>query len=239
MACDHSDWYSGAARYLREAQLRLALVCDAVERSSPSSAGSTYRVHPRCVVDADDGVDRARARLSEGWSLAFALRGDGVPRGREQLSAEVLNKKGRSPERSGTEVRCQPELVAALLSDVSWTTSRVDLCHRERPDGAGIHVASSASRFPWRRAPGGGRGLCGDGERRRTALAAVTSKRVASCCAAPGSQFDAGVVRAFMAVRGHDELMLGIGRRAEPRAMLAGRRESVQLRRRAASQRLG
>jgi len=58
--------------------------------------------------------------------------------GRDQISSEILNKRGPLTREEWTEVRRQPELGAALLSDASfddirdWIVSR-----RERVDGTG------------------------------------------------------------------------------------------------------
>ncbi len=118
---------------------------------------------------------------------------------RPVAGAPPRGRRGRPPRR--TAVRRQPELGAALLSDVSFDDIREwILCHHERPDGRG---------YP--------RGLSGDQipvEAKIVAIvdayAAMTSERpyrvaldhAGSCeelrrCA--GTQFDAEVVQAFLA----------------------------------------
>jgi HD-GYP domain-containing protein (c-di-GMP phosphodiesterase class II) len=69
--------------------------------------------------------------------------------GRDQISPEILNKRGPLTQHEWIEVRRQPELAAALLSDVSLNDIREwILCHRERPDGRGYPRALSGARIP-------------------------------------------------------------------------------------------
>jgi HD-GYP domain-containing protein (c-di-GMP phosphodiesterase class II) len=127
--------------------------------------------------------------------------------GRDQIPGEILNKRGPLDDREWEQVRCQPELGAALLSDVSFDDIREWIrCHRERPDGRG---------YP--------RGLTGDQIPLEARIVAVIDAYTAmrgdrpyrpvrkhedACdelqrCA--GSQFDAAVVQAFLSVTARRE----------------------------------
>ena len=201
MACEHSEWYSGAARYLREAaQLRLVLVCDACGAERAQLGRIDYRLQPRCLVVHLAELIARELRLSEELTVRVRFAAMVCRAGRDQLSPEILNKKGPLTREEWTEVRRQPEIAAALLSDVNLDDIREwILCHRERPDGRG---------YP--------RGLVGEQiplEARILAVAdayaAMVSDRphrtrrdhVHAClelvrCA--GTQFDAAVVQAFV-----------------------------------------
>jgi HD-GYP domain-containing protein (c-di-GMP phosphodiesterase class II) len=213
VACDHSGAQNGESRYLREAgQLRLVLVCDAcgAERVELQRVG--YRPDARCV----DG------RLAELTARELGVSEPTIPRvrlalllcdvARSQIPREILNKQGPLNDQEWAQIRRQPELGAALLSDVSFDDIREWIrCHHERPDGRG---------YP--------RGLVGDQiplEARIVAVVeaytAMTSDRPyraarnheAACdelrrCA--GTQFDAAVVQAFLSVT---------ARRDQPRAL--------------------
>jgi HD-GYP domain-containing protein (c-di-GMP phosphodiesterase class II) len=201
MACEHSEWYSGAARYLREAaQLRLVLVCDACGAERAQLGRVDYRLQPRCLVVHLAELVARELGLSEELTVRVRFAAMVCRAGRDQLSPEILNKKGPLTREEWTEVRRQPEIAAALLSDVNLDDIREwILCHRERPDGRG---------YP--------RGLVGEQiplEARILAVAdayaAMVSDRphrarrdhVHAClelvrCA--GTQFDAAVVQAFV-----------------------------------------
>ena len=139
VACDHSGAQNGQARYLREAgQLRLLLVCDACGAECAELERIGYRPDARCV----DG------HLAELTALELGLGQPTIARvrlaallcdlGRDQIPAEILNKQGPLDDREWAQVRRQPELGAALLSDVSFDDIREWIrCHHERPDGRG------------------------------------------------------------------------------------------------------
>ena len=120
--------------------------------------------------------------------------------GRDQIPAHILNKRGPLTDSEWVEVRRQPELGAALLSDASFDDIREwILCHRERPDGTGYPRGLVAEEIPL--------------EARilsvTDAYVAMTSDRPHRCarqhddacqelrrCA--GTQFDVAVVQAFL-----------------------------------------
>jgi HD-GYP domain-containing protein (c-di-GMP phosphodiesterase class II) len=201
VACDHSASHSGGARYLRGSnQLELALVCDGCGQVRRELGRIDYRLEPRrLVVQIAELIARELALDDDqAMRVRFAALVCGV--GRDRVPASVLAKPGPLTAEEWREVQRQPELAAALLSDVSMEDIREwILCHRERPDGSG---------YP--------RGLRGDQiplEARILAVAdaytAIVSHRAyrprrdhrSACqellrCA--GSQFDVEVVKAFL-----------------------------------------
>ncbi|HWX75454.1 MAG TPA: HD domain-containing phosphohydrolase, partial [Solirubrobacteraceae bacterium] len=69
--------------------------------------------------------------------------------GRDKLPASIMTKAGPLSEQEWAEVQRQPELAAALLSDVSMEDIREwILCHRERPDGSGYPRGLSGEQIP-------------------------------------------------------------------------------------------
>ena len=203
VACDHSGTHNGESRYLREVgELRLVLVCDACGAECAELQRVDYRPHARCV----DG------RLAELTGRELGLNEHTIARvrlatllcdvGRDQIPREILNKRGPLDDREWAQVRRQPELAAALLSDVSFDDIREWIrCHHERPDGRG---------YP--------RGLVGDQIPLEARIVAVIDAYTAMTSDRPyraarthqaacrelrrhaGSQFDATVVQAFLFV---------------------------------------
>jgi HD-GYP domain-containing protein (c-di-GMP phosphodiesterase class II) len=201
MACDHSASHSGGARYLRGAgQLQLVLVCDHCGAERARLQRIDYRPNPRRLVVHLAELTARELGLGEAQTarVRFAALVCGV--GREEISPAILGKRGPLTAEEWAEVQRQPELAAALLSDVSLEDIREwILCHRERPDGSG---------YP--------RGLVGEQipvEARILAVAdaytAIISDRAhrpardhREACAellrCAGTQFDRAVVEAFL-----------------------------------------
>ncbi|MGD0455139.1 MAG: HD domain-containing phosphohydrolase [Solirubrobacteraceae bacterium] len=150
MACDHSTWYSGAARYLRAAaQLRLVLVCDICGAERAQLGRIDYRLQPRCFVVHLAELIARELGLSEDLTARVRLAAMVCRAGRDQLSPEIVNKKGPLTREEWTEVRRQPELAAALLSHVNLDDIREWIrCHRERPDGRGYPRGLVGERIP-------------------------------------------------------------------------------------------
>jgi HD-GYP domain-containing protein (c-di-GMP phosphodiesterase class II) len=201
MACDHSASHSGGARYLRGAgQLQLVLLCDSCGAERAQLQRIDYRPNPRRLVVHLAELTARELGLGEAQidRVRFAALVCGV--GREEISPAILAKRGPLTQKEWTDVRRQPDLAAALLSDVSLEDIREwILCHRERPDGSG---------YP--------RGLVGEQiplEARILAVAdaytAIISDRpyrpgrdhreaCAELVRCAGTQFDAAVVGAFL-----------------------------------------
>jgi HD-GYP domain-containing protein (c-di-GMP phosphodiesterase class II) len=139
MACDHSASHSGGARYLRGAgQLQLVLVCDDCGAERAQLQRVEYRPNPRRLVVHLAELTARELGLGAVQTdrVRFAALVCGV--GREEISPAILGKRGPLTEEEWVEVQRQPELAAALLSDVSLEDIREwILCHRERPDGSG------------------------------------------------------------------------------------------------------
>lgn len=208
MACDHAGTYSGGARYLREAgELRLVLVCDrcGAERAELQRIG--YRPNARGVDGQLAELTARELGLSEPRVARVRFAALLCDIGRDQIRPEILNKRGALNDDEWAEIRRQPELGAALLSDVSFDDIREwILCHHERPDGRGYPRGLAGEQIPL--------------EARIVAVtdayAAITSERPyraaldhADACGelwrCAGSQFDAAVVEAFLSasVRRH------------------------------------
>jgi hypothetical protein len=203
VACDHSGTHNGESRYLREAGLlRLVLVCDACGAECAELERIGYRPEARFVDGHLAELTARQLGLSEPTIARVRLAALLCDVGRDQIPREILNKRGPLDNREWSQIRRQPELGAALLSDVSFDDIRDwILCHHERPDGRG---------YP--------RGLLGDQIPLEARIVAVIDAYTAMRADRPyrparshedacdelrrcaGSQFDAAVVQAFLRV---------------------------------------
>lgn len=150
MVCDHTAPHSGVSRYERaSARLRLTIVCDRCGAEQREFASIEYRPNAR----------RATARLAELTARQLGLDEPTIARvrfatlicdvGRDKISPEILNKRGPLTAQEWIEIRRQPELGAALLSDTSFDDVRSwILTRRERPDGAGYPLGLSGDQIP-------------------------------------------------------------------------------------------
>jgi HD-GYP domain-containing protein (c-di-GMP phosphodiesterase class II) len=195
--------HNGESRYLRGAgQLRLVLVCDACGEERAELRRVGYRPHARCVNGHLAEVTARALGLSEPTIARVRLATLLCDVGRDQIPREILDKQGPLDDQEWELIRRQPELGAALLSEISFDDIREwILCHHERPDGRG---------YP--------RGLVGDQIPLEARIVAVIDAYTAmrgdrpyraarthedACrelrrCA--GSQFDGAVVKAFLSV---------------------------------------
>lgn len=201
MACDHFAPHSGGARYLREAgQLQLVLVCDGCGAARADLGRIDYSPHPLRLAGHLAELTARELGLSEEQIARVRFAALVCRMGRDQISPEILSKQGPLTAEEWIEVRRQPELGAALLSDVSVDDIREwILCHRERPDGAG---------YP--------RGLVGEEIPLEARILAVIDAYIAIISDRPhragrshhdaclelsrfaGTQFDAEIVRTFL-----------------------------------------
>ncbi len=205
MTCDHTGPHSGASRYSRgTGQLRLMLVCDGCGADRGEVGRLSYRPRGRSLV----------GQLAERTAVELGLNGTRVARvrlaamicdvGRDQIPEAILNKRGPLTREEWNEVRRQPELGAALLSDASFDDIRDwVLSRRERVDGSGYPHGLRVDEIPL--------------EARLLAVAeayvAMTDERahaprldhgeaIGELLRYAGTQFDPAVVRAFLQASG-------------------------------------
>jgi len=211
MACDHSAPHTGTARYLRDSdQLLLMLVCDRCGAQRSELGRIDYRPTGRRFAGHLAELTALELGMSEPQIASVRLAALVCDVGRDQIPAQILNKRGPLTDSEWAEVRRQPELGAALLSDATFDDIREwILCHRERTDGTG---------YP--------RGLAGDEIPLEARILAVTEAYVAMTSDRPhrcardhddacrelrrcaGSQFDPAVVEAFLAAAGRRDARL-------------------------------
>jgi HD-GYP domain-containing protein (c-di-GMP phosphodiesterase class II) len=200
MGCDHSAPHSGAARYdTKTGQLNLVLVCDGCGAERQELKTFNYRPRARRYAGHLVELTARELGLSELQIERVRLAAMVFDVARDQISADILNKTGPLTPSEWVEVRRQPELAAALLSDASFEDIREwVLSLRERPDGSG---------YP--------RGLRGEEIPLEARILSVVEAYVAMMSDRPhraaldhdqalrelllcaGSQFDARVVHAF------------------------------------------
>ncbi len=139
MACDHVGGQSAVARYLRHAhKLRLVMVCDVCGAEQGELEEIDYEPHARRFVAHLAEITAREMQMAEAQVAKVRLAALICGVGRDQIRAEILNKVGPLSDDEWDEVRSQPELGAALLSDASFDDIREwILAHRERPDGRG------------------------------------------------------------------------------------------------------
>src|SRR5918997_336561 len=150
MACDHAGFHSGGARYMRDGgELRLVLVCDACGAERGELARIEYRPSARGVDGRLAELTARRLGLDEQRISRVRLAALLCDIGRDQIPPEILNKRGPLDDEEWAAVRRQPELGAALLSDVSFDDIREwILCHHERPDGRGYPRGLAGDEIP-------------------------------------------------------------------------------------------
>jgi HD-GYP domain-containing protein (c-di-GMP phosphodiesterase class II) len=201
MGCDHTGPESGQSRYLPgRTQLRLVLVCDRCGAERRELAIVDHRPRARRYVGHLVELTARELGLSEAQIARVRLAAMVCEIAREQIPGEILNKRGPLTPEEWAEVRRQPELAAAVLSDASFDDIRDwVLSYRERPDGTG---------YP--------RGLRGEQIPLEARILAVAEAYVAMTSGRPhrpardhddavlelfrcaASQFDAAVVDAFV-----------------------------------------
>jgi HD-GYP domain-containing protein (c-di-GMP phosphodiesterase class II) len=201
MACDHAGLLSGASRYARSTgQLRLVLVCDecGAERREVGTVG--YRPRGRSFV----------GQLAEGTARELGLVQAQVARvrlaamicdvGRDQIPSEILNKRGPLTREEWDEVRRQPELGAAVLSDASFDEIRDwVLTRRERVDGGGYPRGIRGEEIPLEaRILAVAEAYVAITDERPHAPARDHDEAISELLSCAGTQFDANVVDGFI-----------------------------------------
>jgi HD-GYP domain-containing protein (c-di-GMP phosphodiesterase class II) len=137
--CDHSGTQSGATRYVREStELRLVLICDECGNECGELRRVEYAPHGRRFIrDLAELVARELG-LSEHSIGRIRLAAMLCDVGRDQIPAEILNKRGPLTPEERAMVRQQPELSATLLAYHGFADIREWIGNRrERPDGRG------------------------------------------------------------------------------------------------------
>lgn len=200
MDCDHSAPHTGASRYeAGSGQMHLVLVCDRCGAERRELKTFNYRPRARRYAGHLVELTASELGLSELQIERVRLAAMICDVARDQISPSILSKLGPLTPAEWVEVRRQPELAAALLSDASFEDIREwVLCLRERPDGTG---------YP--------RGLRGEEIPLEARILSVVEAYVAMMSDRPhraaldhdealrelllcaGSQFDARVVHAF------------------------------------------
>jgi HD-GYP domain-containing protein (c-di-GMP phosphodiesterase class II) len=201
VACDHTAPQSGGARYLRATgQLELVLVCDACGEVSRRLGRVDYHLEPRrLVVQVAELIARELALGGDQTArVRFAALVCGV--GRDRIPARILQKAGSLTAQEWREVQRQPELAAALLSDVSMDDIREwILCHRERPDGTGYPRGLRAEQIPLEArilaVADAYTAMVSERPYRRPRDHRDACRELLRCA---GTQFDAQVVKAFL-----------------------------------------
>jgi HD-GYP domain-containing protein (c-di-GMP phosphodiesterase class II) len=198
---DHSAPHGGEARYLRDAsRLSLPLRFDRCGVEREQMGGIHYRPSGRRLVGQLAELTARELQLEEHTVSRVRFAALICDVGRDQIPAKILHKRAPLNDEEWLEVRRQPELGAALLSDTSLDDIREwVLARRERPDGRG---------YP--------RGLSGDQIPVEARILAVTDAYIAMVSGRPhraaktqaaaeqelrrnaGTQFDASVVEAFI-----------------------------------------
>ncbi len=180
--------------------MRLVLVCDRCGAERDQVGSIRYQPHGRRLVGRLAERTARELRLTEPQIARVRLAAMICDVGRDQIPPEILGKRGPLTREEWVQVRRQPELGAALLSDTSfddirdWIVSR-----REQPDGRGYPRGLSGEQIPL--------------EARILAVAdayvAMTTDRpyrrardhedaTAELLHGAGTQFDAAVVEAFV-----------------------------------------
>ena len=201
MACDHSAPQSGGARFLAQTgELQLSLVCDRCGAEQLQLGRIEYRPDPRRLVVQLAALTARELGLGEQQTarVRFAALVCGI--GRDQIAPEILRKRGPLAPADWAEVQRQPELAAALLSDVSMEDIREwILCHRERPDGTGYPRGLRGEQIPLEArilaVADAYAAMIGDRPYRAGRDHEDACLELVRCA---GTQFDEGVVRAFL-----------------------------------------
>jgi HD-GYP domain-containing protein (c-di-GMP phosphodiesterase class II) len=178
----------------------MVMVCDRCETERQELGTVSYRPRARRYVGHLVELTARELGLTTLQVARVRLAALICDMGRDEISGEILNKRGPLTPAEWVEVRRQPELAAAVLSDASFDDIRDwVLSHRERFDGTGYPRGLGSEAIPL--------------EARILAVVeayvAMTSPRphravrgheqaIAELLECGGSQFDPTVVAAFI-----------------------------------------
>ncbi len=137
--CEHSGTQSGATRYVREStELRLVMVCDECGNECEELRRVDYAPHGRRFIRDLAALVARELGLSEHRIGRVRLAAMLCDVGRDQIPAEIMNKRGPLTAQERARVQQQPELSATLLSYPGFADIREWIgARRERPDGRG------------------------------------------------------------------------------------------------------
>lgn len=129
----------------------MVMVCDrcGAERARMGRIG--YSPHPRMLVGNLAGLTGHALGLSEMQFARVRFAALVCAMGRDQISPEIVNKRGPLTDEERIAVRRQPEIGAALLGNSSGLDDIREwvLCHRERPDGDGYPRGLVGAEIPY------------------------------------------------------------------------------------------
>jgi HD-GYP domain-containing protein (c-di-GMP phosphodiesterase class II) len=178
----------------------MALICDECGAEQVEIGLLGYRPRGRSLAGRLAEHTAQELGLAERQIDRVRLAAMVCDAGRDQIPPEILNKRGRLTAAEWIEVRRQPEVGAALLSDATFDEIREwILSRRERIDGTGYPRGLSGEQIPL--------------EARILAVAeayvAMRSERphspardhddaVLELLRCAGTQFDSAVVQAFV-----------------------------------------
>jgi HD-GYP domain-containing protein (c-di-GMP phosphodiesterase class II) len=127
----------------------MVLICDGcgAERGELGTMG--YRPRGRRLLGQLAELTAAELGLSDGQKARVRLAAMICDVGRDQIPPEILNKRGPLTREEWDQVRRQPELGAAVLSDASFDDLRDwVLSRRERVDGSGYPRGLRGAEIP-------------------------------------------------------------------------------------------
>jgi HD-GYP domain-containing protein (c-di-GMP phosphodiesterase class II) len=127
----------------------MVLICDGcgAERGELGTMG--YRPRGRRLLGQLAELTAAELGLSEAQTARVRLAAMICDVGRDQIPPEILNKRGPLTREEWDQVRRQPELGAAVLSDASFDDLRDwVLSRRERVDGSGYPRGLRGAEIP-------------------------------------------------------------------------------------------
>jgi HD-GYP domain-containing protein (c-di-GMP phosphodiesterase class II) len=178
----------------------LVLICDICGMERAELGDVDYRPRARLIVGHLAELTARELNLSDSQVERVRFAAMICDVGRDQIPVEILNKRGQLTPTELVEVRRQPELGAALLSDPSFDDIRNwILSRRERIDGLGYPRGLQGGEIPLEARI---LAVC-------EAYVAMTSPRphaptldhgqaLAELRRCAGTQFDTSVVQAFV-----------------------------------------
>jgi HD-GYP domain-containing protein (c-di-GMP phosphodiesterase class II) len=127
----------------------MVLVCDGCGAESSELGILAYRPRGRRLAGQLAELTARGLGLSDTQTARVRLAALICDVGREQIPAEILNKRGPLTRGEWEQVRLQPELGAAVLSDASFDDIRDwVLSRRERVDGSGYPRGLRGAEIP-------------------------------------------------------------------------------------------